>query len=117
MARAPREQQQPRRRVLLGVTVAVVATVLHGPVSSTAFAFGASALDGSCGVPDAVPCAPSLRVAATLLAVSSVLVACSLWAGFLVALPSARRRPARVLGVTLGAVVVVQVLVAVLTVL
>ena len=91
-------------------------TAIHWPVSSVAFFFGVSALEGVCGVPDPVPCEPSPGLATGLLLVSAVLVACSLWAGLLVALPWARRRAVRALVLTLVAVALVQVLVVLATV-
>lgn len=86
-------------------------TAIHWPVSSVAFSFGGSALEGACGIPDPVPCDPSPGLAAALVLVSAVLVAGALWAGLLVALPSARRRAGRALLLTLVAVALVQVLV------
>ena len=80
-------------------------------MSSVAVSFGGSALEGACGIPDPVPCDPSPGLAAALVLVSAVLVAGALWAGLLVALPSARRRAGRALLLTLVAVALVQVLV------
>lgn len=91
-------------------------TALHWRVSSVAFSFAGSALEGACGFPDPVPCDPSPGLAAVLVLVSAVLVACSLWAGMLVALPSARRRAVRALVLTVLAVALVKVLVVLATV-